>query len=60
MKRNSRVYLAQARAVQGWVTSWEEGCRGGKNYGVKPAQSWVALAWVTSRRSPGFRVLRLG
>ena len=30
MEKNSRIKLAQARAVQGWVTSEEEGRRGGE------------------------------
>ena len=40
MESSSRVKLAQAWAVQGWVTSWEE-CTGmEKNARDENAQAW--------------------
>ena len=46
MVENFGVKHAQARAVQGWVNLWQEGCRGEKNSRVKDAQSWAVQGCV--------------
>ena len=48
MERNSGLNPAQAWAVQGWVTPWEEGRRGEKNSRLKDAKAWGVQGWVTS------------
>ena len=43
LEKDSGAKYAQAWAWQGWVTPWEEGCRGEKNPRVKGA---VEQAWA--------------
>ena len=47
VERNSRVKHAQAWAVQGWVTSREDGHQVEKHSRVKPSQAWAVQGCVT-------------
>ena len=40
---DSGARAAQAWAMQGWVTSWEEGRKGEKNSRANDAQAWVGI-----------------
>ena len=44
---NCRIKHAQAWAVEGGVTSWEEGCWVEKNFRMKGAHAWAVQGLKT-------------